>query len=294
MPVPPAAVTHDTLLQMPERVRALSKAWPRLTGVVAGLTEEMEDEFRFGHTVVRVGDGYRMGGSIKGGSSSIWVVVDEVAKAAYEEWKQKESVSKGEDAEAYSLLKRRLGESGIEVFSCPDEYEAGHGGVYREIYEIVTALPEKHLRKLSLEKIRIGGWGPDAAKASAYRNGTVYIYDFAVNGASRTLGGLFLHEMGHAFHASLTPEQAGLLVECHETIARERALIGVEFLLDPESRIVYQEFIPDEFAAESYLLYTACGGMLREFISRKKNRVAKAWWEAYRILAESFGGIGYC
>jgi hypothetical protein len=253
----------------------------------------MEDEFRFGHAVVRVGPNYRMGGSIKGGSSSIWVTVQEAALDAYNGWRERELPLPGEDAAAYAELKQILGAAGISLVSDPSEYEPSHGGVYRIIRDIVRAIPEDHFRNIALDKIQVGGWGPDAAKASAYKNGTVFIYDFAVYGALRTLAGLFLHELGHAFHASLRPERSSVLQECHEIISRRRALMGIEYLLDADSRIVYQEFIVEEFVAETYLLYTACGSALREFIRSQPDDAGDAWWRAYSIYLDGFGGTGY-
>ena len=159
--------------------------------------------------------------------------------------------------------------------------------------DIAAALPRDHLVDLAVDCLHVGGWGPDAAKASAYNNGTVHIYDFAVYGAARTLAGLFLHEFGHAFYASLKPEEVNVLAECHDVISRHRGFMGVEYLLDAQSRVVYQEFIPEEFVAETYLLYTACGGALREFIGRQEDEAAEAWWRAYSVFAHGFHGIGY-
>jgi len=293
MTSPPPFVSHTYLMRMPEHTAALRNPWPRLTGVIDGLTLDMEDEFRFGHTVVKVGPNYRMGGSIKGGSSSIWVTVQEAALDAYNKWRELEMPSQGEDAAAYSELKHTLGAAGIQLASDPSEYEPSHGEVYRTIRDIVKAIPEDHFRNIALDKIQVGGWGPDAAKASAYKNGTVYIYDFAVYGAVRTLAGLFLHELGHAFHASLRPERTSVLQQSHETISRRRAFMGIEYLLDAESRIVYQEFIVEEFVAETYLLYTACGSALREFILSQPDDIRDAWWRAYSIYLDGFDGVGY-
>jgi len=253
----------------------------------------MEDEFRFGHTVVKVGDGYRMGGSIKGGSSSIWVMVQEAALEAYVGWKQRESPPVLEDAEAYAEIKHIFSEAGVKFASYPAEYEPSHGSAYRVMLEITRSLPVEHLKALALKEVRAGGWGPDAAKASAYKSGTVYIYDFAMSGAARTLAGLYLHELGHAFHDSLAPAQARTLNECHEIIAGTGAFMGIEFLLDPESRIVYQEFIPDEFAAETYMLYVSCGSALRDFIRKQPFKISEAWWKVYLLYMESFDGAGY-
>jgi hypothetical protein len=106
--------------------------------------------------------------------------------------------------------------------------------------------------------------------------------------------GLFLHEMGHAHEAALAGRQLEELGELHAPIAEAGALFGLEFLLDAESRKVYQQFLVTEFAAETYVAYAAAGPALRAHIAEQTDRrVAAAWQRVYAIFKESFSGAEY-
>ncbi len=162
----------------------------------------------------------------------------------------------------------------------PAEYLPKRGWTYRTALEVLLLLPKEHLQNPAFSALQLGGWGPASAKASAYEKGRVFIYDFALGGAKRTMAGLFLHEMGHAHEAGMSDEQLGELAALHSPIAETNALLGLEFLLDAESRKVYQQFLVTEFAAETYVAYAAAGNMLREHVaSQQAGRVAAAWRE---------------
>ena len=49
----------------------------------------------------------------------------------------------------------------------------------------------------------------------------------------------------------------------------------------------------EEFLAETYLVYTACGGALRTFIEGQPTEVREAWRHAYSIFRTSFDNYEY-
>ena len=65
--------TPARCLEMPADVRALADPWHSRVGDIPGLTPDLEREFRFGQRVVLIDGRYRLGGTIKGGSSAMWV-----------------------------------------------------------------------------------------------------------------------------------------------------------------------------------------------------------------------------
>jgi len=292
---------ESSYASMPPEVMALSSPWPSLVGEIEGLNEELELEFRFGHKVGPFAGAYKLGGSIKGGSSAIWAPATEEQYQAYLAWADRQSIDKTDDAEAYEQMAAFLDESGVELIDVghtevPLSGGAlpGRGRLYRLVLEVLRALPASHIERDALRVLQIGGWGPDAAKASAYAEGTVYMYDFAISGAERTFLGLFLHELGHVHSTALDISDYHLLATDHNDIADAFAFLGVEFLLDAESRKVYQQFLVDEFIAETYLVYTSQGSRLRSFISSEGlPRVRSAWDEVYSIFRRSFDGVEY-
>lgn len=291
------------LRAMPPEIRQLESPWSTLVGSVPGLTEDLERDFRFGQSVVRFAGGYRLGGSIKGGSSTIWTPVGEQEFGAYSRWQEREGIPRIEDRAAYDELKSLLESNGIEFISvgyrsslsgASDDYLPSRGYLYRLILAVLRALPAEHLERPEFSRFQLGGWGPDCAKASAYENGTVMIYDFAIRGARRTFGGLLLHEIGHAHDAALPPDLSGQVGDAHATIAKAYALIGLEFLLDSESRKVYQQFLCSEFVAETYVVYTSQGASLRSFIAQQPDEgVREAWERVYDVFREMFSGVEY-
>lgn len=303
VPVRPARKGDPaTLVRMPDAMRVLEGPWTTLVGEVEGLTEDLERDFRFGQSVVEFGGGYRLGGSIKGGSSTIWSPVTQAEHDAYAAWERREGIPQHEDREAFDALVELLESNGIEVFNVgyrsstrkPREYIASRGFLYRTIFDALRALPESHLARHEFARLQIGGWGPDSAKASAYDNGTVILYEFAIRGARRTFAGLFLHELGHAHETAMTEAQCETLIEAHAVIGAAYELVGLEFLLDGESRKIYQQFLVNEFVAENYVVYTSQGGFLRRFVEEQPDAEVKdAWKQVYEIFRETFDGAEY-
>jgi hypothetical protein len=287
---------------MPDEARALGGPWTSLVGNIPDLTPELERDFRFGQTVFPFAGGFRLGGSLKGGSSTMWRPAARSDHQAYGAWKEREGVPDNrEDLAAFEELAELLAANQVEFWNLghqvaarrPAEYVPGRGWVYRTALAILRALPEEHLRRPEFAALQLGGWGPASAKASAYENGRVFIYDFALGGARRTLIGLFLHEMGHAHETAFSAPEIDELSQLHRPIAEGGALLGLEFLLDGESRKVYQQFLVSEFIAETYVAYTAAAGTLRELVTGSTGSAGAAWRRVYEIYRASFGGAEY-
>jgi hypothetical protein len=298
---PPGAATGYH--RLPEEARALGRPWASLVGEIAGLSPDLERDFRFGQTVFEFAGGYRLGGSVKGGSSTTWRPAPEQDFHAYRAWWAREGIPDGpEDLEGFEVLAEYLAANQIEFWNMsqrgalqlPAEYLPKRGWIYRTALEILRALPPDHVSRPAFSALQLGAWGPGSAKASAYEAGRVYIYDFALGGARRTMAGLFLHEMGHAHEAALSAAQMDELARLHAPIADAGALFGLEFLLDAESRKVYQQFLVSEFVAETYVAYSAAAPALREHIAGQRNpHTADAWQRTYDIYRETFGGWEY-
>jgi hypothetical protein len=287
---------------MPEEARCLGRPWEPLSGDIPELTADLERDFRFGQSVFPFGAGYRLGGSLKGGSSTMWRPAPEADFRAYQAWRVREGVpDSAEDIPAFEELAELLAANQVEFWNLghratarrPADYVPGRGWIYRTVIDILRALPEAHLKRPEFGALQLGGWGPASAKASAYENGRVFIYDFALGGAKRTMVGLFLHEMGHAHEAALSRSTTAELSRLHSTVAESGQLLGLEFLLDAESRKVYQQFLVSEFIAETYVGYTGAAEMLRAFVAGQPQRSAGAWRRIYEIYRESFGVVEY-
>ncbi len=287
--------------QMPEEVRALSRAWAPLSGRIAGLTQALEKEFRFGQSVIALDGKYRLGGNLKGGSSAMWIPAEREAFEAYRAWRERDGMPRVKDRRAFKRLRRICSSHGVRLLNgswSGEEQETRNfsekrGTVYRLTRDVLSCLPATHLSRPQFEVLQLGGWGPDGAKASAYEDGKVMIYDFALNGARRTFLGLLLHELGHAQEAAFPDSVRGRLKEAYERIARAGAVMGVDFLVDAQARKLYQLRFFEEFAAETYMIYTSQGGELRAFMGRQTEKVARAWRRVYDEYKAAFGGVEY-
>jgi len=281
--------------RLPDSARVLCNPWPDRSAEIPELTPELESDFRFGHQVFPFDSGYRIGGSIKGGSSTAWRPASAANLTAYRAWHRLEGIPEQEDPAARQALADLLQKFDISLGETPEaNQDLGRGWIYKTILEVLTALPPEHLQTQEFASLQVGGWGPSAAKASAYDEGRVHLYDFALGGAARTMIGLLLHEMGHAHKASMNSSELEALIRSHHVIAGSRTLFGLEFLLDADSRKVYQQFLPEEFIAETYLAYTAAGPVLRRHIAALAGREAAAWQRTYQVFKDSFGGRQYC
>jgi hypothetical protein len=295
------------LREMPEAVRSLRGPWASQVEQVKNLTAELEQEFRFGQRITKTDRGYVMGGTMKGGSSSMWYPATREQYHAFQRWRNLEGLYEARDDEAYCELQRLL--EGYDIMlltrrkTSPHARRGrndpfpfpGYGPLYKDMKPVLAGLPEQHLRRKTLRQILLGGWGPDAAKASAYvkEEGTVFMYDFACQGARRTFNGLFLHELGHAHEVDLPDGTKDLLHKQYRVLVEHSAFFGVEFLLDSDTRKLYQKFVFEEFLAETYMIYVACGAGMRQSISEFPAPVKEAWQRTYDVLRETFHGIEY-
>lgn len=286
---------------MPTEVRALGRPWDSLEGKVPGLTAELEKEFRFGQSVISLDGRFRLGGNLKGGSSAMWIPSDRGSYDAYTAWRDRDGIPRLKDRRAFRRLHRLLARHGIVLvngsWSGAEQVEKNfsekRGYIYAVTHDILLNLPEAHLSRESFRILQLGGWGPDGAKASAYEDGRVMMYDFALGGARRTYIGLFLHELGHAHEAALSGDAREGLRKAFRAIVRQGAVLGVEFLVDGHARRMYQMRVFEEFVAETYMIYVSQGGILRAFISDQESGARAAWDEAYAALRETFDGVEY-
>lgn len=289
----------------PEDVRKLRHAWESQVGQVKGLTWELEQDFRFGQRITRTDQGYVMGGTMKGGSSSMWYPTGQGEYHAFKRWQRAEGIQEARDDQAFERFLKLIGVHGIELVTRrhaptpmrrskadPEPFK-GYGPIYADMADILACLPEAHLDRPELHTLQLGGWGPDAAKASAYVKGAVLMYDFACRGARRTFLGLFLHELGHSHEVALSEAEKDLLHREYQILAEEDAFIGIEFLVDANTRKLYQKFVFQEFLAELYMIYVACGQGLRDEIQKFSKRPRVAWEAIYEVFCDSFDGIEY-
>ena len=78
-----------------------------------------------------------------------------------------------------------------------------------------------------------------------------------------------------------------------QVLSEDDAFYGVEFLVDAATRKLTQKFVFEEFLAETYMIYTACGGGLRAMIAGLQPRARAAWEQVYALFRASFGGVDY-
>lgn len=282
---------------LPAEARALAAPWRSRVGEIPGLTPELEREFRFGQRAVSIEGRVRLGGTIKGGSSAMWVPASPDLLPVYRAWAAVEGLPNAWRPVAWWRLRRLLAAHGVTLASgapgARHSWSPRLGAVYALTRAVLAALPPAHLSSPRFRVLQIGGWGPDAAKASAYEDGTVMLYDFAIKGARRTFVGLLLHELGHAREAAASEAERAEWQECHATLAEAHAFVGTEFLASAESRRQYQSHAWSEFAAETYMVYAAQGERLRRHIAGYQGPVRDAWDAVYARCMAWFGSIEY-
>lgn len=300
-PPPPSSDVWPRLAlhaeSMPEMVRELAQPWPSLVGAIPGLTHRLEREFRFGQRVVLLDGTYRIGGTIKGGSSAMWIPSGPDLFRVYQQWAQAHGMPRRRRHLAYWRLRRLCQAHGIRIVNgaagATRTFSPRLGAVYTFARAVLRALPAPHLDHPGFARLQIGGWGPDSAKASAYDQATVMLYDFAVKGARRTFLGLLLHEIGHVLESAESPADRADWKRWHAVIGGSRAFVATEFLASAKSRVLYQSHAWEEFAAETYMVYVAQGHRLREHVAAQTGEVRDAWEQVYGRLLAWFDGIQY-
>ncbi|MBI3267696.1 MAG: hypothetical protein HYZ53_01640 [Planctomycetes bacterium] len=299
--MPALNALESDMQAMPPQVRELGSPWRPLAGTLVGLSQELENEFRFGQKVIFFNGLYRLGGNIKGGSSSIWSPSTAHAYKAYCRWRDQDGIPADERPAAFQDLLGLLGGHGISLLNgnyaqfeqkehlyCKD-----WGYLYEMTAKVLRALPEKHLQRDEFRTLQLGGWGPDCAKGSAYEDRAIRMYDFALEGALRTYVGLLLHELGHAQEVGFPPADKALLKTHYRTISQYQAVLGVEYLLDAETRRIYQLRFFEEFLAELYMIYTSQGGRLRQYVASLTGPARSSWEVVYDLFRKAFDGIEY-
>lgn len=293
------------LRKMPPDVCELRNVWESRVDGIKGLTWELEQDFRFGQRVSKTDLGYVMGGTLKGGSSSMWYPASRDQYHAFKRWQSVEGVYEARDDEAFESMVTLLAAHGVKLVTkrgspahgrrsrADPEPFPGYGPLYADMVAILRLLPAEHLRRESLQAIQLGGWGPDAAKASAYKDGVVMMYDFATQGARRTFLGLFLHELGHAHEVDMSEATKDALYKEYQVLIEEDAFFGIEFLVDADTRKLYQKFVFVEFLAETYMIYIACGEGMRKAIQEFSDTARETWTRIYSIFRDTFQGIEY-
>jgi len=288
-----------TLRSMPLEVRELRRPWPSQRDRIPALTDELEREFRFGQRIAKTDRGYFMGGPIKGGTSSMWYPASRSDYKAYEKWRKLEGLVEGRDDEALERLQGFLEAREVELVTRHSSRKqdgapyAGFGPLYALCLAALEALPPAHVSGERFKRLQLGGWGPDGAKASAFDKGSVLMYEFAIRGARRTFAGLFLHELGHPHEQALARPARETLKGLYKVVSDADALVGLEYLLDAATRRLHQKFVFEEFLAETYLIYTAAGEVLRSFIASQAGAVRSAWERIYELFRETFDGYEY-
>ena len=118
-------------------------------------------------------------------------------------------------------------------------------------------------------------------------------HDFALEGARRTFLGLLLHELGHAQESAWEPSQRARLELVHRRLVEDQTFVGVEFLLDGETRKILQTFSFGEFLAETYMIYVSQGTRLRSHVESLPPGTREGWEEVYEAFRTAFSGREY-
>ena len=306
-----------------------------LVGEIEGLTPELERAFEGGAYVVRIAspDGVAdriISPSQNRGQTIFGDLVGPDALRIYREWSARRGFSdhvldSADLATARSFkstpqmaaLRETAARYGIRIEGAVTPQQAEY------IRGILEMLPEGFLNTSYLRRIVLGSGTQGAAGWSAYDKGTVYIYSNILQGPSRDLLGLLLHEMGHSTgnryaltadenRTGTSPDEipARPDVSIPEPVRRRmhedvRVLAGgpgwsnVVFALDwadgRQARIAYTSGSFSEFIAEFHLNYVVAGERLRSHIDAI---AVPSLHEAYqRIYTEIrdrvFGGVEY-
>jgi hypothetical protein len=282
--------------------RELSEPWHSYVGKIEGLTPELERDFRNGTTIEEMNDqlAERIGKYVKfdfrtgaGLTFDMHSKVPESEFKIYQAWATKESAPKDEDPNAKKDLVNFLSKYKIKLW-CEEGIKDSH---YRITKEILSVLPEHHLKSRHFNMLEFGGVSATSATCSEYHDKSVRMFPYALEGPVRNFVGLLLHESGHAFYHSLegclSSEEMTKVDQAYRTIRRNSATLNVDYLKGPESRNDSLCQL-DEFIAENYMIYVTQGERLRQHIaSIKDKKVQDAWVNVYRTIRKGFCGIEY-
>ncbi len=189
---------------------------------------------------------------------------------------------------------------------------------YKTIRRILNLVPDHHFGHQHFTRFRIAGWGSGSAKCSRYEDSEVHLYQFAMEGPTRNLIGLTLHEIGHSFEWFLSPEDMTRLKRLMD-IVEDKNAVGVDFLHGKKYRIMHAFSSLPEFIAETYLNYISQGAFTQEgfdlrrridsrefrpgempetsafasFLHSIDPQRQRAWLEIWAIYQKGFNGIEY-
>lgn len=139
----------------------------------------------------------------------------------------------------------------------------------RYLHALLGKLPAAFLGRDALSGLVLGSERVDlrgASMGSAFREGTVHLYEGTLRGSRRYLLGMFLHELGHS-----TRHSAGLRDD-FQTVRGDGTDAGNRvYALDWErgyaARLERTSESFEEFIAEHHLIYVADGPGLRRHIA---------------------------
>lgn len=286
-----------TIIPTPNYLKELQYPWKSLVNKIPGLSPKMESEFRFGHRVSSTQQGYLIGGNIKGGSSGIWRLCSKKEYSIYQQWQKLEGIQDDPNPTYFRKLQSFLQLHSITLTCEPtltetspqnNTFQPRFAQIYQLTYEILQLLPPQHLQHNKFQKLQLGGWGPDSAKGSAYFQNTVIMYNFAIKGAKRTFLGLLLHEIGHSWESTLNQQQKQKIYPLYTQLCHSNSLIGLEYLLDAESRKNYQKLQLSEFLAENYLHYIVLGQKFLEYTKNFSKTAQKIWQKILQFYKKQF------
>ncbi len=289
----------DPAIVVPKSLVRLSKQWPTLVGRVHGLTDDLENMFRFGHNVDYDPylQRYTLGGSAKGGDTIMRSPVTEEAYLTYLSWKSIECISPvgsdSESAASFRSLEEFLIEEGVELKKKEGlSISVRLGSAARFSEGLLRLLPRSFFGQNVLKSIFLGSSRHGAALGSAYEDGKVMIYSFLLRTAKKTFAGLFMHELGHAFQDILKSGGNGdmkTISEAHKIISHHNSFYGTSFWGDRQSRKQYQQNY-SEFIPEMFMVYVTQGDALRRHINHKEDpELREAYAAVYRIFKNKLG-----
>lgn len=298
-----------------EYIAALAEPWHSYIGEIDGLTPNLERDFRMGGKIDDIGeidlpDVFKKTGYLfsiprtgRKGTEEIRLATEEEFRA-YEEWIAKEGFPQESLIGAKEHLEAVLHEQKIGLHV--KNPQRNPNSLYRITLDVLSALPESHLRSASFRGLDIGVEGSRSTTShSEYDHRRVRMFDVAVRGAVRNYIAVLCHEIGHSFHSRLKRKnraQMRLLADTYKIISgcnlpgddipENHKLFGVDYFSGAEARIEEQCDFP-EFVAEMYMAYVLTGGKLRGHIREQKDAYRLAWQAAYSIFRNNFDGVEF-
>lgn len=273
------------------------KEWPSRVSKINGLTQDLEEEFKFGAEVLKE-KSFFVKRSTKDGFYYIEERVNESVYNAFLEWKSLENFNDYPsyiNEIIYYDFVIALSEYNISIINKSSRDQ------YLEILNILSLMPEKLVNNNpDFTTIKFGGnIGKNQAKISEYREEThsINIFDFLLKSPKRLFTAIFIHEIGHVVDETFLKnnlESRNKLMNAKTAINNANATYTFDFGMSREGRISYQH-ISGEFIAENFMHYVLQGDDLRQHIMLQKNdSVKSAWCEVYNFYKNTvFNGTEF-